>query len=573
MKQVFLKRLSVFIGLFFLLSQAAPLPVFSKTLMLEGRLDGRVDVTQQLSFSVAGPVSKLTFRFALPAQFSNKAVKQELVGLDADYYPLPASVSDARDEFGNRFRTVTWNNLDSDARVTVVSKVHVKSELSSMESTAPYPLPSLTGEERLYLKATGMVQSGSPEIVSLSGKLTASARNEYEAVSAVLNYVSDNVKYTYNPPDFDALYTLRTESGNCQNFAHLSMALLRAAGIPARIVGGISLKQPWKVPVGRDNFLVQSMGQGGHAWMEVYFPDLGWLSYDPQESKQFTSTRHIKQTHGLDSGDINDSWKGSPYLPQYSESINAKFLDDKVSLNLKSSDKSPRTYILSNNIFVKAAPAVKPPPPSAIVTPPAGKPEPPLPPAIETIPVEKPEWPKGKIKEFGNKDFPNLVDVYRVVGDKGIRILDKETAEYVTSQYVYAQAFEVERPVEALGISLAMHKFGGDGSIFIDLVADDNGKPGVLTGIRSMPIPLDRMRKSPGYYWVDFVFPGGAPTKIGKGRYWIVLRHSGEAIVNWFYIPGNPYGDGDDTRSTLKGYRWEDIQNYDFVFKVKAGAL
>jgi len=52
-----------------------------------------------------------------------------------------------------------------------------------------------------------------------------------------------------------------------------------------------------------------------------------------------------------------------------------------------------------------------------------------------------------------------------------------------------------------------------------------------------------------------------------------VLRHSGDVIMNWFYIPGNPYGDADDTRSTIKGFKWEDILNYDFVFKVKAKRL
>jgi hypothetical protein len=55
---------------------------------------------------------------------------------------------------------------------------------------------------------------------------------------------------------------------------------------------------------------------------------------------------------------------------------------------------------------------------------------------------------------------------------------------------------------------------------------------------------------------------------LNKGRYWIVFRYSGEAILTWFYTPGKPYGGPDDTRSTLKGYLWEDILNYDFVFKV-----
>ena len=95
-------------------------------------------------------------------------------------------------------------------------------------------------------------------------------------------------------------------------------------------------------------------------------------------------------------------------------------------------------------------------------------------------------------------------------------------------------------------------------------------EPG-FAGERSLPVFMGNIKFQPGYYWVNFVFAkGNEPSPVLKpGKYWIILRHSGEAIVNWFFIPGNAYGDGDDTRSTVKGYKWEDLLNYDFVFKVK----
>lgn len=84
-----------------------------------------------------------------------------------------------------------------------------------------------------------------------------------------------------------------------------------------------------------------------------------------------------------------------------------------------------------------------------------------------------------------------------------------------------------------------------------------------------------KIPKRPGYYWVDFTFPpdGNKPQRLAPGKYWIVFRTSGEAIMNWFFTPGKPYSDGDDTRSTAKGFQWEDILNYDFVFKVTGRAL
>jgi hypothetical protein len=280
---------------------------------------------------------------------------------------------------------------------------------------------------------------------------------------------------------------------------------------------------------------------------------------------------------------VNDTWRAAPYLPKYSEAIDAKFLDDVVDVKLKSSDGEPRPYLVSNAMSVKSdttateTPSDVPPGtvPPLVTTPTAVPPQakPALPPKKLTLPPKKPQPSKKHeavdIIEFGNMDFPNLVDTYRITGSSGTKVLDKETSEYVTSTSVYAQAVKVESDFIMEKVSLAMHKFGGDGSVFLDFVADDNGKPS-LEGLRSMPVFLDRIPRRPGYYWVDFNFnTGTSGPPVPAGKYWIVLRRSGDAILNWFYIPGKPYSGGDDTRSTAKGYKWEDILNYDFVFKVR----
>ncbi len=551
----------LFICLNIVIAVFTPILSSAKTLVLDGELESNIRTTQQIFFDVSQEIRSLTFKFATAASFSNKAISQSITGLDIKFTPEPVSVTDETDQFGNRFKKVRWENLRQNASVAITFNSVIKAGLYSMESSAPFPLNDIPGEDALFLKSTPLVQSQDEEIMALSKKLTENAKTENDAVNAILNWVSDNVKYTYNPPQYDAIYTLKSGKGNCQNLAHLSMAILRASGIPSRIAGGMGLKRQWKVPV-EGGYLVQDMGQGGHAWMEIFFPDLGWLSYDPQQSRQFTSTRHIKQTHGLDSKDVNDVWSASPYLPKYSESIDAVFNNDDVNIKLRTSKDMPRMYIMSNNLVAKAV-FEKP------VMPPI-KPEPPLKPPV--LPGPEPViTPKKKgIVEFGNMDFPTLVDTYHTVGNVATKILDKETAEYATSRYVYAQAFRVEDEMTLMGISLAMRKFGGDGTLYIDVVHDEAGKPG-FSGDRSLPVSLSSVAKRPGYYWVDFVFAKGLESLpvLKPGKYWIILRHSGEAIVNWFFIPGKPYSEGNDTRSTVKGYKWEDILNYDFVFKVK----
>lgn len=610
------------------------LDAVAKTLILEGTLDGSIAMHQSMEFAVTkGTVSTFSFKFALPATFHTKTVSQEIQGLTTSFFPQPSSSTVETDRFGNRFQRVSWQDANQDIRVKLNYTASIQTELSGLQSRTSFPLGASASRESLYLQHTDMVQ-GTSEIKSLARQLTNNANNEYEAVSAIINWVTDNIKYTFNPPQYDASYTLATRSGNCQNFAHLSIALLRTVGIPARIVGGITLKDSWKVPIDAKNSIVQSMGQGGHAWLEVYFPDLGWLPYDPQQSRQFTSSRHIKQTHGLDSRDINDTWKGGPYLPAYSELIEGRFLSDDIHLKMKRSATAPRPYILSNFVAAAGSGAVGTTDSGVVDTPqkqptrptsvPANKPAPHLQgsgagpaetrffnndlpsdmpadddqPLRPTKPVKHPTKTPVKSKPkpkpqviavepshkkprpgthlvFGNMDFPAIVNLYNVKGDTGTRVLERETSEYVTSKYIFAQAIRVKDRMTLEKISLAMRKFGGDGSVYIDLVKDKGGKPDIMQGIRSNLLDLEKIQRKPGYYWVDFSFPpdGNRPQLLEPGKYWIVFRASGEAIMNWFFTPGKPYGDSDDTRSTAKGFQWEDILNFDFVFKVAGKAV
>ncbi|MBI5892052.1 MAG: transglutaminase domain-containing protein [Deltaproteobacteria bacterium] len=564
------------LGFFSLTINLLPLaisPAFASTIILDGNMDTVAEVEQSQSFSVPQTgLKKLVFKFASPTSFETKTAKQDIKNYNLTYNPKPDSAEALEDNFGNKFTVVTWNNLKTDALVVGRFQSDLKINLKEVSSAAPFPLKDIPEKEKRFLAFTSLTQDAN-QIKELAQKLTRGANTEQDAVNMVLNWVVDNIRYTTNPPQYDAVYTFETKKGNCQNFSHISIALLRSVGIPARIVGGITLKKAWKIPL-KNGTLIQDIGQGGHAWLEVFFPDLGWISYDAQQSHLFVSPRHIKQTIGLDANDINDSWKASPSLPAFDETIGANFITDSIKLSLKDTREEPSNYILTN-----ALTAHKISPPAKEIKKPEEKPLPEKKPEEPKIaekpkPVEpkKPEKPKApKYVEFGNLDFPELIGLFQHGKDKleGFKTLDKETAEYVTSEYTYAQAFAIDKPLKIEEISLAMHKFGGRaGSLWIDVVKDNNGKPG-MEGIRSYPLNLDEIKYTAGYKWFPFKFKGAgvdAP-QIEKGRYWIVLRRSKDTIVNWFYIPGNPFGDADDTRSTEKGIDWMNILNYDFNFK------
>ena len=75
---------------------------------------------------------------------------------------------------------------------------------------------------------------------------------------------------------------LAAESGVCQDFSHIMLAIVRGWGIPAQYVSGYL----FPVHKGRE----QTMAQASHAWIECLLPGLGWVGADPTNNT--VSPRH-----------------------------------------------------------------------------------------------------------------------------------------------------------------------------------------------------------------------------------------------------------------------------------------
>ncbi|MDR2212087.1 MAG: transglutaminase family protein [Pseudomonadales bacterium] len=71
----------------------------------------------------------------------------------------------------------------------------------------------------------------------------------------------------------------RNKRGVCQDFAHLMLSCLRSLKLPARYVSGYILNEP---PPGTEKLLGSD---ASHAWVESWFPDLGWVGFDPTNGK------------------------------------------------------------------------------------------------------------------------------------------------------------------------------------------------------------------------------------------------------------------------------------------------
>ena len=90
---------------------------------------------------------------------------------------------------------------------------------------------------------------------------------------------------------------IKGRKGVCQDFAHLMIACLRNMGIPARYVSGYIETLP---PPGKKK-LVGS--DASHAWVSVYFPNIGWVEFDPTNNL-LPSDKHITVAFGRDYHDV-----------------------------------------------------------------------------------------------------------------------------------------------------------------------------------------------------------------------------------------------------------------------------
>jgi transglutaminase-like putative cysteine protease len=90
-------------------------------------------------------------------------------------------------------------------------------------------------------------------------------------------YSLDNQSAKSDDPLYDFL--METQAGHCEYFATAQAVLMRAIGIPTRVVNGFRLGEFNDF---NDYFIVRQ--SDAHSWVEGYFPNLGWVEFDSTPS-------------------------------------------------------------------------------------------------------------------------------------------------------------------------------------------------------------------------------------------------------------------------------------------------
>jgi protein-glutamine gamma-glutamyltransferase len=148
------------------------------------------------------------------------------------------------------------------------------------QDDAPRPLSQRFSPDMLsaYL---GMPPILDPRIPILAQQVSGSAPDNYRKALALEEYLRTKFGYTLQlprvpPHDPLANFLFERKQGHCEYFASAMAVMLRSLGIPSRVVNGFRTGEFNDVS---SQYVVRA--SNAHSWVEAYFPDRGWISFDP----------------------------------------------------------------------------------------------------------------------------------------------------------------------------------------------------------------------------------------------------------------------------------------------------
>lgn len=135
-----------------------------------------------------------------------------------------------------------------------------------------------------YLQVPASVPS---RVKTLAQSITARQEHSYDKAVALEAWLR-GLEYDLNPPvppadrDFVDHFLFDTQRGYCTYFSSAMVVMLRQLGVPARLVEGFAVPPGLAGSSdGEGNIVLPVTNSMAHAWVEAYFPEYGWVTFDP----------------------------------------------------------------------------------------------------------------------------------------------------------------------------------------------------------------------------------------------------------------------------------------------------
>jgi hypothetical protein len=268
--------------------------------------------------------------------------------------PIPFGATEAREEIEQRITVlanqsnlvfasdfpvkvdvptlIEWRETQEDPAVVRLATMLRKGQQYTVWSAA-----SVASEDQLR-KAGDQYPKGMEKYLQLppnvpervkqrAEEVTASAQTPYDkalAIEAMLRALPYETKVPTPPADRDWVdYTLfDVQTGYADSLATAMTVMLREVGVPARVVTGFA---PGHFDEEEGAYFI--FESEAHAWVEVFFPRLGWINFEPSVLRDlpFRPTEEtsiiLPITDGMFSGDSPDMYMEDPYFDGFGEFV------------------------------------------------------------------------------------------------------------------------------------------------------------------------------------------------------------------------------------------------------------
>ncbi|MFK9094459.1 DUF3488 and DUF4129 domain-containing transglutaminase family protein [Bacillus salipaludis] len=198
------------------------------------------------------------------------------------------------DPNGNRFLVDTTNErisyYNKNQEPVVPHGFSVDFEIPKYKAKDLKQTTSMDSSTFFYQKYTNLPVGLPPRIYELAEEITAGKTNWFDKAKAVESFFG-NTEYSYDQKnvavpgsndDYVDQFLFETKRGYCDNFSTSMAVMLRTLGIPTRWVKGYTggdfleysaddtSKQYYEVT-----------NNNAHSWVEVFFPNQGWVPFEP----------------------------------------------------------------------------------------------------------------------------------------------------------------------------------------------------------------------------------------------------------------------------------------------------
>jgi len=206
-------------------------------------------------------------------------------------------IKGSHDKFNNTYDLFNVTDMSTSETITLSQKYIVKLNEVAFGDIVDTDIGSYdTSDEmfNLYCNNTEVYyEINDTELIAASNSIVSPSDNPLEKARKINSWVINHLEYDKDHilpiEEKGAKWAYDNNLGDCSEYSTLMITLLRIQGIPARKVGGYYINNLYDFnPAVGDviTFTADSSGTTnflGHAWVEYYIPEIGWIACEPQD--------------------------------------------------------------------------------------------------------------------------------------------------------------------------------------------------------------------------------------------------------------------------------------------------